>query len=607
MMGIFLICALYFVFYLFYKRINYKSVEKKSFIKIFIVSILLTLVIIGSNFDFFAKKFTESTVEISYETQKDEKIPIKKVIVDNIQRELNDEEKSSTLKLTFSKANKIIIVFEKKQNNGIVKLKDGNLENEIDLYSYKEDTYNYNVKSNKTMSLFSLVRLLISFNMIEILSMMFCLATYKLYKKNGSLILPTLFIIFVVQMIFYQQCTIYTVVNDTWDYEHEYTMEQIVNGELQGRVPIYPIIIKIFKMICGELWQCFICIFQMIVSFISVFYLYKILKMLIKWEKLRVFITFLYGVSIAVIGWNTLLLTESLALSGTIFFCYFIISYIKKSQLKYGILSVVLIFFMTFLRPSFIGFIAILFAFFLLKICLDKKNRKNNIKCLLVSILIIGITLGYAVAYYKQHDIFSITKVSVRQDLYVCMDQGFYKNSGNEQFIQDVESSIKESEDKGEVFFLAMERVLRQYGNKEIQELVKVSKRNSIPQYMDYLINLVNTWSNEEFDAYYTICINELSNIKYNFVKSFNFIKFSTIYFLIIIEGIVSVYKWIKNRKPDWIHLGLFGFIFVILFTTFIGTNAEFTRTAICVLPFSYISIGILINECLEKYKKTEN
>lgn len=609
MIGIFCVCALYFIFYLFYKKINYREISKKSMILVIILSFLLSCFILILDFDFFSKKYTEATVILTQENKGEtSEIPIKNIIVDNMPQDMNNiQRKSQFIELNFKKSKEIILMLEKNQSQGVITIKDGDKTKNVNLYSYKDDIYQYKVESNKTISFFSIVRIVLSFIMIEILSFILCISSYYLYKKEKSLILPTLFIIAIIQIIFYHQCVPYTRCNDTFDYEAEYTKEQVLKGELQGRVPIYPLIIKIFKLICGDtLWSNFICIAQIIISFISLIYLYKTLKLLINWEFLRTGIVFLYGINLAIIGWNNVLITESFALSGTILFIFYIISYIKDKKLKYGILSVILAFLITFLRPACIVYMAILFCFFLLRIIIDKKQRKKDARCFIISVITIVITLVYATVYYKQHDIFSITKVSVRQDLYICMDQGFYKNSKNEEFIKDVENRIEESKKENKVFFLAMEEVLRDYGNKEIQELVKISKKESMKQYIEYVINIIKTQYNESFDAYYTLYAKDTINTNVNFLKSFIFLKFSVVYFIVIIEGFLCIYRWVKYKKANWINLGLFGFLMAILITTFIGTNSEFMRTAICVVPFSYIAIGTIISDCIEKYKQGE-
>lgn len=600
MIGILLICALYFVFYLFYKKIDYKGLSKKNIIIITIISIILSGIILSLDFDFFFKDYKDTTVTI-YEADQENisEIPISNIFVDNVPQQLDNTQKTSPMKLEFKNVKDVLLVFEKTpEENQQVIIKDG--EQEVTV-KWENNTYQYSIESNKEISSYSIIRLILSFVMIEILSIIICISSYYLYSKNKSLLIPILVLIAIIRIIFYQETVMYIMYGDSYEYQ-SYSFTKLFSGELQDRVPIYPLIIKIFMYICNDLWQRFVCVAQMIISFISLIFLYKTLKMLIKWEKLIAIITFLYGVCIAVIGWDTAILTESIALSSTILFIYFIVSYLKSKKLKYGIFSAISIFLMTFFRPSFIGFVAVLFGFFVLKLIIEKENRKKDFICLLTSITTIILILGYAIAFYKQHDIFSITKASVRQDLYVCMFQGFYKNSKDEQFIKDVEESIRTQDSQ----WNAMIKVLGDYGNKRIQELVKISKRESMNQYIKYLINLVNTNSNEYFDAYYNLCISNQVNAKFNFVRSFMFLKFSTVYIIIIMEGIIAIYRWIKNKKPDWIHLGLFGFTTLVLITSFIGTNGEFMRTAICVVPFSYISIGVIISEAIEKYRKEE-
>lgn len=603
MIGMFFMLVLYCIFYLFFKNIDSKKIKKKSKTIIVITSIIVSLLVLVTNLDFFSKKYIPTTVSIYYDkeskTVENKKIPIKGMVIDNVPQTIEDEEKTGIVELSFSNCKEIIILLEKEETSEPIFIKDG--EEEIQV-QWQANTYSYLVQSNKTMSFFSIIRLLLSFIMIELLTYILCFSIYYLYKEKKSLLLLTLAIIAIIRIIFYQETVLHITYNDSLEYQN-YSVMKLFSGELQDRTPLYPLFLKVFMFICDDLWKNFVCIAQMILSFLSLIYLYKALRLMIKWETLIAIITFLYGSTIAVIGWDTALLTESIALSTTILFCYFIISYIKTTKLKYGVLSAILIFLMTFLRPSFIGFVAILFAFFLLKIIVDKTQRKKDTICLITSTVTIIMILGYMIAFYQQHDIFSITKASVRQDLYVCMHQGFYKNSKDEKFIKDVEESMQTQENQWQ----AMIKILGDYGNKRVQELVKISKKESRKQYIEYLINLVNIQSNEYFDSYYNLCVSDLPNIKYNFVRSFMFLKFSTVYIITMIEAAISLFLWIKNKRPDWIHLGLFGFITAILVTSFIGTNAEFMRTAICVVPFSYMAIGIIISEGIEKYKKEGN
>lgn len=598
MVGIFFTVVMYVSFYLFFKNIQLNKVKKKVRINLLILSIVVSVLVLIFNFDFFVKSYIPTKVEIQHNGQ--EAIAIRKILKDNVVQPLDKIPRDNYLELNFKNCKDVMIVLEKGETTEDIFVKEDAKEKKVE---WKDDIFVYEVTENRIMTVLSVVRMVISFTMIEILAFILCISIYYLYREKESLLIPTLVIIAIFRIGFYQDVEFNVIFPDSIDYQN-HSFEELFSGKLQDRTPLYPLFIQFFMLICNDFWKNFTCVAQIIISFLSTIYFYKTLRIVVKKEKLIAIVTFLYGVSIAVIGWDTIILTESLALATTVWFCYLMFKYLKTKQLKYGISSTILIFLMTFLRPSFIGFIVIVFAFFLVKIVIEKENRKTDRICLLVSSVTLVLILGYATAFYQQYDIFSITKASVRQNLHVCMHQGFYKNSKDEQFIKDVEETIERGKKNGDIPWLSTMEILEKYGNKRVQELVKISKKESKKEYIQYLINLISTESKKQFNAYQKSCVSELSNVRGNFIKSFTFFRFSTVYLIMIMEAIMSIYKWIKNKKPDWIHLGLFGFIMAMLFTSFTGTNAEFMRTAICVLPFSYLALGIIIYEAVDKKTK---
>ena len=62
------------------------------------------------------------------------------------------------------------------------------------------------------------------------------------------------------------------------------------------------------------------------------------------------------------------------------------------------------------------------------------------------------------------------------------------------------------------------------------------------------------------------------------------------------------IFFWIKNKKVPWLYFGLCVFPLIIIISTFVGTCSEFMRTAICALPFTYISLAIFTDKLF--YKK---
>ena len=129
----------------------------------------------------------------------------------------------------------------------------------------------------------------------------------------------------------------------------------------------------------------FVVLFQILISFIAVIYFYKTMKLTVKNKYIVSAITLLYAITPAIMGYDNCILTESLALSGYVFFMYNIIKYIKQSKLNNGIMAVIIAFILTFLRPTSLLLVGILFVFLIARFVFDRTNMKNDIKCFISS------------------------------------------------------------------------------------------------------------------------------------------------------------------------------------------------------------------------------
>ena len=613
------------LFRLFIKKIKYQDLEVKKLKIIFVVSIIISLGIFIPNFDFFSKKYTESTVVITNlneknETSKGNQVTIRQITVDNVAQNLgeidftngwsyddktglinNSTPNSEPLTLYFNKAQNIEIIFDKNDHSGIVNIKDGELEEKQDLYSFTDKLQRYEIQTNKHMSLFSVVRAIISFCVLTILVYIFCVASYYNYKKKKSLLLPVLGIIGITRIVFYGLLQPYTLFPDSYSYMNMDYLLDFIHLNLHGRPPVYSFIIWLCQVIFETQYYInFVVYLQMVVGFISVIYLYKTVQLLIKREILNSVITILYGASLAIIGWDTCILTESLALSGTVILIYLVIKYLKTGILRYGILSTILAFVLTFLRPTVLSFMGILFVFFIMRLILNKDTRRIDLKCLISSVITIIITIIYAAIFYTQYGIFSISNAIPRQQLFICVDQDWHKDSSDREFIEYFEKSLQEEKE----IWLAMQNTINYFGNAKILEITNESKEKNGSEYRQYIIDTIIENSNENYNGYHLFVPNNKVTLTYAVSQSFLILKMIHVYIITLIQLIIGIYKWIKNKKVPWIDLGLFAFMFATLFTTFIGTNAEFMRTSICVLPFAYIAIALYINSCINLEKK---
>lgn len=75
---------------------------------------------------------------------------------------------------------------------------------------------------------------------------------------------------------------------------------------------------------------------------------------LLKSDRVAYWLTFVYGVIPIVPSWTPIILTESLAISGSVFYLYFTISAVKTGGTKKAWLSALRMLLLVMLRPSFI-------------------------------------------------------------------------------------------------------------------------------------------------------------------------------------------------------------------------------------------------------------
>ena len=195
-------------------------------------------------------------------------------------------------------------------------------------------------------------------------------------KRNGKTFM--LFIaVLVVRCIVYSAMVEYRLFPDSESYINFPFRDMLELNFTSGRTPVYPFIIRICLFIFGDKFSLqAVVALQRIVSFIAVIVFYNILKLLLKSKRAIYFLTFLYGTSVSIIGWDGNILTESFALSGTVFFIYYMFKYLNNPSIKSGMISIILLFVLVFLRPSFMLFEGIICIFWIARFIIFKSESE---------------------------------------------------------------------------------------------------------------------------------------------------------------------------------------------------------------------------------------
>lgn len=578
----------------FIKNVSYNKIDKKSIKYSIILSCIISLILVFS-IGFFTKGYRSSKIELSSDVPINSEV-IESIIYNNLDNcvkngisydglgRINDR-----IKIQQVNKNVISIEFEKNIKTTVklrnhdynIYIKSGNDKEKVD------ESFIY-VKSNLEKDNLFILRTCLSICIL--IYILFMLNIYIINCKEKRAPIITMIIIGIIGLIYLIYFKLGNVFNDSYGYIN-YNFTNFIHGEFYGRTPIYPLVIRICSKLFGDSYILLtVCLFQYIVWFISNYYMYKLLNLLTGNKKISILFSILYAICPGIIGWNNNILTESLALSLTIVFIYYIVKYIKTNQIFNIAISVITASILTFIRPTSLIYIIFLEIFFIARFIFERKNIKIDFKGFLISIFAVILVIVYAAIFHNTFGIYSISDAVVRQDLYVCIEQGYYKDSNNEKFIEDVEEGKNKFPTNA---WLGMSDVLGKYSLNDMQKITNYCRKKNINKYIEYINKLTKTHNCVNFDSYNLEIISSKIEIQETIVKTFDFITFFHIYVILVINTILIIYRWVKYKKVPWIYIGLFGFPFVIVFSSFIGTCGEWMRTAQCALPFAYISIAV--------------
>ena len=373
-----------------------------------------------------------------------------------------------------------------------------------------------------------------------------------------------------------------------------------------NRTPVYPAFLSILKILFGESQYLYIVpILQAMLSLICLLFFYKTLILLTHNKWIANLVTLLYGMNPDIIVWDSVILTESIAISLTILFLYLVVKYIDDPSLKTGISTIVLSLVMIFERPSFLLFAGLLFAFWILRIILCKGEYKILFQLCIISIFSFILVLTYAVLFAKTFGYYNITDAMPRQNLVNIMVRGYYINSEEPEFSSAIESALNNN---GGEIWPAVYEILDKYGQSETNRLSKKVLYSDLLRYAKDNLKYMLNDTKETFARYYLYTAryspekeNELSTVAINALCNMFELRIIWLYVFLFVE-FISLLKQRNCEKKFWIHLGLFTFMLLISTSTYIATCGEYNRTMIHVVPFVYLSIAMTVSAFSEQY-----
>lgn len=212
-------------------------------------------------------------------------------------------------------------------------------------------------------------------------------------------------------VIFYKNVLIAQLYPDSYGYI-DYSFKSLLHLDLaSNRTFGYPLFIRICQYLFRGQFLNGVVILQIVISCVSFLYLYKAGSYILKNKKTALLLTVLYASSPAVIGWNTIISTESLAISGTVFFIYALTKYLENTSVKNGVIVILWAFCLVWIKPALIVYDGIFLVFLIMRFFTERHHiDKIHLLYLIAGVIFSFILFGvYSYFNYKAHGTFSLT------------------------------------------------------------------------------------------------------------------------------------------------------------------------------------------------------
>lgn len=429
-------------------------------------------------------------------------------------------------------------------------------------------------------------------------------------KGNGGnkLEIALFLVIGLIRLIYYINSPIGIPYPDTGSY---------VNWDFKvgARTPGYPFIIDIFQFLFGERFALGLIPFQVIVSFLSVICFYHIMQMVfkipnvfndgdirsIRCRRLAGLVTVLFGCNPGTFLWDMDILSESLAMSASIFFIYITVKWLRSKKVSDGIGMCIAAFGCTMVKASLLVYSIDVLILIILVFALCKEYRGQVLKVGCFFCIPLFFYVCYMAGIYHYTGVFQITEQKPRHDLAKVLESGLYKNYPDKQLVSEIEEIFE-----GNGWSIAYDTttpVMELFGDsrKEHRQGVKAFNKYCIKSnpvgFAKYMFTVVVSSLWTPFDGYRQLEI-RLPDVYYLEQILYAIFKIMTIGHVFLICGMLwieTIRTWVASRECPFILAGFAGGILSILALVYLGTYAEFARSLSYVLPFAHAGAAILL------------
>jgi len=397
---------------------------------------------------------------------------------------------------------------------------------------------------------------------------------------------------------------------------------------LGGRVPLYPLFLKVCRRMVrwDESMACAVAgILQHILSLLVLILLYRVL-LTVTHIRLLAWITVLfYGCNVALLNWDSAVMSESLAIDLVIVFIYVTVRYLKSRSALWGCLCVLVSVAAAMTKPTCAVLTGVCIVLAAIQFFRFKRMRKTVIKVSVAILLAILFYMAYCANTYRNYGVFNLTRLGPRHNLVTVLVTRSYLNYPDKELVEKIDAIVKADEAAGINIrrYPTTNKVMDLFGDSVKEKNLALSKFNKYcaksarwDHFMFHINNITDYWDtpyeNTDWKLWdYAIEYSSFERGVYWIMKNiFSSMHIWFSFLMLAVTLIMSIYTLIRDKDVPWYWLGMWGSMTVLLYAVYKNAYASFYRHTLFVLPFVYISVAMLLSVgvriIIKKYLKKQ-
>lgn len=359
------------------------------------------------------------------------------------------------------------------------------------------------------------------------------------------------------------------------------------------RMVLYPEFVNLFVNINKDKSGYYIVIFQHLMSLMSIFYFYKIMKEIIK-SNIIIYISTLFYVCYSNINiYNNYILPESFCIIIINAFIYYLIKSEKNTKNRYVINLLLIAFVGLMLKPIFLYVFLLSTIYAILKTI---RNKINTAPVLFTLLLLWLTTYSFVKLNEQKNGYFGLTTITVNNSLANIINSGSYTSSNDNEILKVINESVNKNENVYvTVFMLNAQTSPRTYLNQ--LPLYTISVANQC------VASIGKGFKIERLNGFIKQCVWTKTYVKYIISRLIRFIlTYKKMMLLSFVLLVLSIYKYFKKRKIPIITCFLILLFMGNMFSIVIGGIEDWERLLLPSLPIIIITYSIFIDNVLDFY-----